>query len=107
MSGKFEDDVVITGLGQSAVGRRLCRSPLSLTLDAVTAALADAGLSPDEVGAVAAYPGGGTSLGAGFARPSLIEVYDALGIEPDVLMGGFESPAQLGPILHAALAISA
>jgi hypothetical protein len=37
VAGKFEDDVVISGIGQSAVGRRLGRSPLALTLDAITA----------------------------------------------------------------------
>ncbi|HEY8525712.1 MAG TPA: thiolase family protein [Acidimicrobiales bacterium] len=107
MTRKFEDDVVISGIGQSDVGRRLGRSALALTLDAVTAALADAGLSADDVGALATYPGGGTAIGPGFAGPPLADVYDALGIEPDLLMGGFEGPAQLGPVLNAALAISA
>ena len=39
---KFEDDVVISGIGQSAIGRSLGRSPLGLTVDAITAAVADA-----------------------------------------------------------------
>ncbi len=104
---KFEDDVIISGIGQSDVGRRLGRSPLSLTLDAIGAALVDAGLSPPDVGAMMSYPGGGTALGLGFAGPSLVEVCDAMGIEVDLLMGNFEGPAQLGPIVNASLAISA
>ena len=68
---KFEDRVVISGIGQSAIGRRLGRSPLALTLDAITAALADAGLAPGDVGGLAAYPGGGSALGPGFAGPAL------------------------------------
>ena len=104
---KFEDQAIISGVGQSDVGRRLGRSPLSLTLDAISLAIHDAGISAADVGGVMTYPGGGTTLGPGFSGPALAEVYDALGLEPDVLMGSFEGPAQLGPILNACLAISA
>jgi acetyl-CoA acetyltransferase len=103
---KFEDDVIISGIGQSEIARRLGRSSLSLTLDAIGAALADAGLSGDEVGALASYPGGGTALGPGFSGPSLTDVYDAMGLEVNLLMGNYEGPAQLGPIVNACLAIS-
>ena len=106
MSDKFEDRVVISGIGQSDVGRRLGRSPLALTLDAVTAAVADAGLRPGDIDGIATYPGGGTSLGPGFAGPPLVDVYDALGLEVDHLFGNFEGPAQLGPVLHGCLAIA-
>jgi acetyl-CoA acetyltransferase len=109
MSGRghrFEDEVVVSGIGQSAVGRRLGRSPLSLTIDAISAAVADAGLSFADVDGVATYPGGGTSLGPGFAGPPLVDVYDSLGIQPRFLMGNFEGPAQLGPLLNGGLAIS-
>src|SRR5258708_10980449 len=97
MAGKFEDDVIISGVGQSSIGRRLGRSALALTLDAITAAVADAGLSLDEIGGLAAYPGGGTSVGPGFGGPSLADVYDALGLDVDFMMGNFEGPPQLGP----------
>ena len=103
----FEHDVVISGLGQSEVGRPLERSPLSLTLDAVTAAVADAGLTAGDIRGLATYPGGGSGLGAGFAGPPLTEVYDALGLELDFMLGGFEGPAQLGPVLSGCLAVSA
>ena len=103
---KFEDDVIISGLGQSEVGRRLDRSPLQLTVDAISTALADAGLTPSDVDGLASYPGGGTALGPGFAGPSLAEVSDAVGLEVDLMMGNFEGPAQLGPIVNAGLAIS-
>ena len=55
---------------------------------------------------LAAYPGGGSSIGAAFAGPSLADVYDALGLQLDYLMGNYEGPAQLGPVLNASLAIS-
>ncbi len=104
---KFEDAVIISGIGQSTVGRCLGRSPLSLTLDAISDALHDAGLSARDVQGLAAYPGGGTSLGPGFAGPSLTEVYEAMGLEAELVMGGFEGPAQLGPVLNGCLAINA
>lgn len=104
---KFEDDVVVSGVGQSDVGRHLGVSPLALTVDAVGRAVHDAGLQMSDVDGLATYPGGSTSIGPGFAGPSLAEVYDATGIEPALLMGGFEGPAQLGPVVNAALAVSA
>ena len=106
MAGKFEDEVIISGIGQSSIGRRLGRSAVALTLDAITAAVADAGLSLDEIGGLATYPGGGTPAGPGFGGPSLADVYDALGLEVDFMMGNFEGPAQLGPVVNGSLAIS-
>ena len=41
---RYEHKVAITGIGQSQVGRRLMRPPVSLTVDACHAAVADAGL---------------------------------------------------------------
>jgi acetyl-CoA acetyltransferase len=103
---RFEHDAIVAGIGQSEVGRRLDRSALSLTVDAVTAAIADAGLSPADVDAVTTYPGGGTALGAGFGGPAAVEVVDALGLDVDALMGNFEGPAQLGPVLNACLMVA-
>ena len=48
---------VITGIGMSAVGRRLGRSGWDLTVEACRNAIADAGLSPDDIDGVATYPG--------------------------------------------------
>ena len=54
---KFEDDVVISGVGRSEVGRRVDKDPLVLVREAVDAALADAGLTLDDIDA-----GGGTGV---------------------------------------------
>jgi acetyl-CoA acetyltransferase len=105
--GKFEDAVVISGIGQSQIGRRLGRSPLSLTMEAIRVALDDAGLAAADVDGLATYPGGGTAINPGFAGPALAEVYDAMGFAPNYLMGSFEGPAQLGPVLNGCLAINA
>ena len=77
---KFEDSVVISGVGQSAVGRPLDRSSLALTLDSISAAIDDAGLTPADIGGLVTYPGGGTAINPGFAGPSLVDVYDAMGL---------------------------
>ena len=42
-------DVVITGIGQSAVGRKLAQSGLELTVDAALEAIADAGLTVADI----------------------------------------------------------
>lgn len=98
-------DATISGTGVSAVGRRLGRDGLSLTVDAVLAALADAGLAPDDVDGVATYPGGidqppGFSGGVGVA-----ELQDALRLRLAWYAGGLESPGQLGAVVLATLAV--
>jgi acetyl-CoA acetyltransferase len=100
-------EAIISGAGQSAVGRRLMRGPLDLTVDAVLAALADAGLTTADVDGIATYPGG-IDQPPGFAGGiGVAEVQDALRLELDWYAGGIESPGQLGAIVQAALAVHA
>jgi len=100
-------DAVISGAGQSAVGRRLMREPLDLTVDAVLAALDDAGLGTADVDGIATYPGG-IDQPPGFAGGiGVAELQDALRLELDWYAGGIESPSQLGAIVQAALAVHA
>ena len=47
----------ITGIGMSPIGRRLMVPPLSLTIDACEAAVADAGLTFDDIDGLSTYPG--------------------------------------------------
>ncbi len=53
----LERRAAITGIGQSDIGRRLNRDPLELTLDACLAAIADAGLTREDIDGLATYPG--------------------------------------------------
>ena len=53
-------DALISGIGQSQVGRRLGRSALSLTVDAALEAIADAGLTTADIDGV--RPGPARSL---------------------------------------------
>ena len=73
-----ERRAVIAGVGQSAIGRRLDRSGLQLTLDAILAAIADAGLDLDDVDGLAMFPGGGAANLPGYANGDIYEVQDAL-----------------------------
>jgi acetyl-CoA acetyltransferase len=102
---KPESRAILAGVGQSAVGRRLFRTDLDLTCEAALAAIADAGLRPDDIDGIACYPGpiGGP---AGFAGPGVVEVQDTLGIDLRWHLSGAEGPAQISPIIHAALAVA-
>src|SRR5205823_3484078 len=57
MAEQFEKRVILSGLGQSAVGRRLNRSELDLTVDACVDAVDDAGLQLSDIDGLVAWPG--------------------------------------------------
>lgn len=76
----FERRAVISGIGQSAIGRRVDRSGFQLTLDAIEAAVADAGLTLDDIDGMAMFPGGGAANLPGYANGNLYEIQDALRI---------------------------
>ena len=54
---RFEHRAVLSGIGRSALGRRLMVDPLSLTIDACLEAVADAGLTLDDIDGLSTYPG--------------------------------------------------
>ena len=49
---KFEDACIISGIGQSEVGRRVEKGVMALTLDAALEAIGDAGLKPADIDGV-------------------------------------------------------
>jgi acetyl-CoA acetyltransferase len=79
-NGRLEERVVLSGVGQSAIGRQVDRSGFQLTLDAVLAAIEDAGLTVDDIDGLAMFPGGGVGNLPGYANGNLYEVQDALAI---------------------------
>jgi len=107
MEPGIERRAVISGIGQSAVGRRLNRGDLDLTIDAALQAINDAGLTRDDIDGIASYPGGGGALPPGFSGPGTPEVQDALRLKVGWHMGGLEGPAQLAPVINACLAVAA
>ena len=54
---------MLSGVGRSAIGRRLMRDPLSLAVDACLAAVDDAGLTLDDIDGLSTYPGRGGPWG--------------------------------------------
>jgi acetyl-CoA acetyltransferase len=102
----LERRAVISGIGQSAIGRPLGRSDLDLTVEACLAAVHDAGLTRDAIDGLATYPGMGAGT-AGFAGPSSPEVQDALRLRLDWHDGGGEGPGQMRALIAACLAVGA
>lgn len=102
----FERRSIISGIGQSAVGRRLYRSGLDLTIEAALEAIADAGLTTGDIDGIATYPGAGGG-GEAFSGPGTPEVQDALRLEVSWHTGGIEGAAQLAAVINAVMAVGA
>ena len=101
---KFEDKVALTGIGSSELGRRLMVPPLSLTVQACERAVADAGLTLDDIDGLATYPGAGPF--GGFAEGGITALESALGIRPTWHNGGGETFGPGGSLISAMLAIA-
>jgi acetyl-CoA acetyltransferase len=100
----FERRVVISGVGQSAIGRQLDRSGFQLTLDAILAAIEDAGLTVDDIDGLAVFPGGSNANVPGYSGANLYEVQDALGITTTWRQGQVEGACL--PFYGPALAVA-
>lgn len=103
-AGKFEDKVAISGIGASRIGRRLMVPPLSLTVAACQEAIADAGLSLDDIDGLATYPGAGDF--GGFSEGGVTALESALGIRPTWYNGGAETFGPGGSLIAAMLAVA-
>jgi len=101
---RFEHRAVLSGIGRSAIGRRLMRDPLSLTVDACLEAVADAGLTLADIDGLSTYPG---AAGMGMSEGGVAAVEEALRLEPTWINGGGDLPGQAGSVIAALLAVSA
>ena len=101
---KFEDSAIIAGIGRSAVGRRLGRSELSLTVEAARAAIADAGLSTADIDGLVAWPGEYPAP-PGFTGPSPWRLKDALRLNLNWHLAAQEGPGQLAAVMSAVMAV--
>lgn len=100
----LEKRVVISGVGQSAIGRQLDRSGFALTLDAIGAAIGDAGLTVGDIDGLSMYPGGGVAKLPGYSAGSLYEIQDALGVTTTWKQGVVEGLSL--PFYGAAMAVA-
>jgi acetyl-CoA acetyltransferase len=102
----LERRAAVTGIGQSAVGRRLDVDPLLLTADACLAAIEDAGLDRKDIDGVSTYPGGAVGGAPGFTGAGVTEVQDMLRLDLNWFCGGPELPGQLGSVINACMAVA-
>ena len=100
---KFEDNSAITGIGASRLGRRLMVPPLSLTIDACEAAIADAGLTFDDIDGLSTYPGLDI---AGMGEGGVTALEGALGIRPTWINGGMDTFGPGGSVIAAMMAVA-
>jgi acetyl-CoA acetyltransferase len=99
--------VAISGAGQSAVGRPSPKSALALTVDTCLAAIADAGLSVDDIDGLSTYPGA-IDNGSGFAPIGISETRVALNLKLTWTSGSaLDGPGHMSAIFNAIAAISA
>lgn len=91
----FEKDAIISGLGISQIGRKTGIPGLELTMEAVRAAIEDAGLTAADIDGVATF---------GDTPPA--DVLDALGITAEQRMTGFPTGGVLIPVMAAFRAVS-
>ena len=105
MSNRGERNAVISGVGQSQVGRRIYRDPLDLTIEATFDALDDAGLTVKDIDGISTYPGN-MGVPPGFSGVGVTELQEALHLELEWFAGGVESPGQFGSIINAIAAVS-
>jgi len=102
-SDRFEHRVVLSGVGRSALGRRLMVDPLSLTVDACTAAVRDAGLRLADIDGLSTYPG---MSAMGMSEGGVTAVEEALRLRPTWINGGGDLPGPGGAVIQAMLAVA-
>lgn len=95
MSGYFEKDAIVSGIGISRIGRRTGIPGLDLTLQAARTAIADAGLEPSDIDGVA-------TLGDTPRQ----KVLEALGSSAENRSSGFDTAGVYSPLMSAILAVA-
>ena len=100
---RFEHKAVLSGIGRSTFGRRLMVDPLALAVDASLAAIADAGLTIDDIDGLSTYPG---MSGGGMSEGGASAIEEALRIHPTWINGGGDLPGPGGSVIAAAMAVA-
>ncbi|MCK9902006.1 3-ketoacyl-CoA thiolase [Parafrankia colletiae] len=100
---RFEHRAVLSGIGRSRIGRRLMVDPLELTVDACLKAVADAGLTLDDIDGLSTYPG---PTAMGMSEGGVTAVEEALRLHPTWTNGGGDLPGPGGSVIAAMLAVA-
>lgn len=88
-----EKRAIISGIGLSRTGRKTGIPGLELTIESSRQAIADAGLTPNDIDGVATI-----------GETPLDQAIEALGVEPHYRGGGFDTGGLLSPVMSAFLA---
>lgn len=102
----FEKNVVITGIGQSEVGRPSSKSAMQLSVDAALEAIADAGLQRSDIDGIACWPGDNDN-GNPFSPVGPNALMSVLGLKVNWYGAGYEGPGPLAGVINGAMAIAA
>ncbi|WP_019546618.1 thiolase family protein [Streptomyces sulphureus] len=100
-----DNRAVITGIGQSQIGRRIGRTGIDLALEAAETAVQHSGLSFDDIDGVASYPGPVAAEG-GFVGATTHDVRDAFGLRTRWHASSVETSGQAGTLMDAAMAVA-
>ena len=87
----------------SKIGRRQMVPPLSLTIEACEAAVADAGLTFDDIDGLSTYPGLDI---AGMGEGGVTALEGALGLRPTWINGGMDTFGPGGSVIAAMMAVA-
>ncbi|HVV31147.1 MAG TPA: thiolase family protein [Mycobacteriales bacterium] len=101
-----EHKVVISGVGQSDIGRRLNRTGLDLTVQAALAAVDDAGLQLSDIDGISTWPGAATDAAPGFSPCGAADLKEALRLELSWYSAGPEGAAQYAAVVNAVAAVA-
>jgi acetyl-CoA acetyltransferase len=99
----LERRAAITGIGQSAIGRRLGRTAVDLTAEAALRAIADAGLDRRDIDGIAT--GSGYAPAPGADPVSTGEIKEALGLSLNWYASSSDS-TQMSALIHACMAVA-
>ena len=98
-----ERRAVISGIGQSAIGRRLGRGALDLTVEAALRAIADAGLDRRDVDGIAT--GSGYAVAPGASPVVTTDVKEALRLNVNWYAAAGDS-SQMSALINASMAVA-
>ena len=103
-STSLRGKVIVAGVGYSELGKDTGRSEGSLTVDAVRAALEDAGVGAADVDGLTPWP---ARQGAdSFSGPPLSLIQRSFGMDLRYWQAGGDGPAQLTGLINGAMAIA-
>jgi acetyl-CoA acetyltransferase len=106
MSRYAEKSVCISGIGQSEIFRKPQVLPFELAVRACEAAIADAGLKPEDIDGACCWPATPSGTASGFGAASVADIVNTLGLKLNWFEAG-DTAAQLSPIVNAVAAIAA